>query len=117
MIESIYQAALCRELQLRGVQFSQQGAVSINYKGVKLGTDLRFDLLVESRVIVDLKTKDQVLPIDKQKVLTYLRLLDLHLGLLINFHVEILKNGVSRVVNRLCEPPELEDRDPPDLRA
>ncbi len=73
----------------------------IPYKGIKLGTDLRLDLLVENKVIVDLKAKEELSTIDKPKLLTYLRLSDKRLGLIINFHVEVLRDGIFRVVNKL----------------
>ena len=101
LLESVYEDALCHELHLRGLQFKRQESVPIPYKGIKLGTDLRLDLLVEDKVIVDLKAKEELSTIDKPKLLTYLRLSDKHLGLIINFHVEVLCNGVFRVVNKL----------------
>ena len=69
-----------------------------------MATPLRLDLLVEEKVIVDLKAKDQITDLDKMKLLTYLRLCELRLGLLINFHMAVLKNGVKRVVNNLIDP-------------
>ena len=101
LLESVYEDALCHELHLRGLQFKRQESVPIPYKGIKLGTDLRLDLLVEDKVIVDLKAKEELSTIDKPKLLTYLRLSDKHLGLIINFHVEVLCNGIFRVVNKL----------------
>ena len=101
LLESVYEDALCHELYLRGLRFVRQQGVPIPYKGIKLGTDLRLDLLVEEKVIVDLKAKEKLSPIDKPKLLTYLRLIDKHLGLIINFHVEVLRNGIYRVVNNL----------------
>lgn len=101
LLESVYEDALCHELNLRGVRFARQQSVPIPYKGVKLGTDLRLDLLIEDKVIVDLKAKEKLSPIDKPKLLTYLRLSGKTLGLIINFHVELLRDGVSRVVNKL----------------
>ncbi len=83
------------------MQFKRQKSVPIPYKGIKLGTDLRLDLLVEDKVIVDLKAKEDLSTIDKPKLLTYLRLSDKHLGLIINFHVEVLRDGIFRVVNKL----------------
>ncbi|HEU5124099.1 MAG TPA: GxxExxY protein [Verrucomicrobiae bacterium] len=77
----------------------------IRYKTVQLGVPLRLDLIVEGKVIVDLKAKEAILPLDRAKLLSYLRLVGLRLGLLINFHSVLLKDGVERVVNRL-EPPE-----------
>ena len=98
---SVCEDTLCHELHLRGLQFQRQRSVPIPYKGIKLGTDLRLDLLVEDKVIVDLKAKEELSTIDKPKLLTYLRLSDKHLGLIINFHVEVLCNGIFRVVNKL----------------
>ena len=73
----------------------------ILFKGIRLSTDLRLDLLAEDKVIVDLKAKEQLSPIDKPKLLTYLRLKDIRLGLIINFHVELLRDGIYRVGNNL----------------
>jgi len=103
LLESVYEDALCYELRLRGLRFKRQQSVPIPYKDVKLGTDLRLDLLVEDKVIVDLKAKETLSKIDKPKLLTYLRLSKRHLGLIINFHEELLKDGVHRVVNNLKE--------------
>ncbi len=101
LLESVYEDALCHELHLRGLQFKRQQSVPIPYKGIKLGTDLRLDLLVEDKVVLDLKAKEELSTIDKPKMLTYLRLSDKHLGLIINFHVEVLRDGIFRVVNKL----------------
>ena len=97
----MYEDALCHELHLRGLHFIRQQTVPIPYKGIKLGTDLRLDLLVENKVIIDLKAKETLSTIDKPKLLTYLRLSEIHLGLIINFHVELLRDGIHRVVNNL----------------
>lgn len=88
-------------MRLRGIRFARQENVPIPYKGIKLGTDLRLDLLIEDKVIIDLKAKETLSTIDKPKLLTYLRLSDMHLGLIINFHVELLRDGIERVVNKL----------------
>ena len=115
IIEKPYEEAMCYELRLRGLPFVRQKAVPFVYKGVQLSVDLRTDLIVAEKVIVDLKAKEQVTAIDKLKVLTYLRLLDLRLGLVINFHVAVLKDGVYRVVNNLV-PPDAPPN-PPDLHS
>jgi GxxExxY protein len=104
LLESVYEEALCHELYLRGINFLRQQNVPIPYKGVKLGTVLRLDLLVEDKVIVDLKAKTRLSEIDKPQLLTYLRLKKLHLGLIINFHKPFLKDGIDRVVNNLKDP-------------
>jgi GxxExxY protein len=115
LIEQAYEEALCHELHLRGLTFVRQQAVPILYKGIRLSADLRLDLLVEGKVVVDLKAKDQLLPVDKAKLRTYLRLRDCRLGLLINFHVERLTDGIVRVVNNFREMEA--DEPTPDLRA
>jgi len=116
IIEKRYEEAMCHELNLRGLGFVRQRSVPFYYKGVLLSTDLRTDLIVEEKVVVDLKAKEEVISIDKLKVLTYLRLLNLRLGLVINFHVPVLKDGIFRVVNNLIEPPPTPEG-PPDLRG
>ncbi len=85
LLESVYEEAFCHELHLRGMRFVKQQSVPIPYKEIKLGSDLRLDLLVEDKVIIDLKAKEKLSTIDKPKLLTYLRLSDKHLGLIINF--------------------------------
>ncbi len=103
LLESVYEEALCYELSKAHLNFERQQAVPIKYKQVLLATPLRLDLIVERKVIVDNKAKAQITPIDKQQVLTYLRLRDVRLGLLINFNVAKLVDGVVRVVNGLDE--------------
>ena len=103
LLESVYEDALCHELHLRDLKFLRQQSVPIPFKGVRLGTDLQLDLIVEDKVIVDLKAKEKLSPIDKPKLLTYLRLSEKHLGLILNFHVKVLRDGISRVVNELAE--------------
>ena len=98
MIEPIYEEAFCHELSLAGLKFERQKQVPIDYKGVLLGTPLRLDLIVEDSVIVDNKAKREVAGLDKAQLLSYLRLRKLRLGLIINFHVLRLVDGVHRVV-------------------
>ena len=103
LLESVYEEAVCHELSQAGLRFRRQEAVPIKYKRVLLSTQLRLDLIVEGRVIVDNKAKSDLTPIDQQQLLTYLRLRAIRLGLLINFNVAKLVDGVHRVVNRLPE--------------
>ena len=103
LVEQVYEEALCHEFNLRHIPFKRQQAVPIYYKGVKLGSSLSLDLIVYDKVIVDNKAKEEIHPIDKVKLLTYLRLSKLRLGLLINFHAAVLKDGIVRVVNDLAE--------------
>jgi GxxExxY protein len=101
LLESVYEEALCYELSQAGLRFKRQEEVSIKYKGVVLGAPLRLDLIVEGKVIIDNKSKVDFTPMDKQRLLTYLRLRGLRLGLLINFNVPRLVDGVHRVVDQL----------------
>jgi GxxExxY protein len=103
LLESVYEEALCYELSRAKLRFARQQSVPIKYDQVLLATALRLDLIVEEKVIVDNKAKSTVAPIDKQQLLTYLRLRDIRLGLLINFNVTRLVDGVHRVVNQLDE--------------
>ncbi len=101
LLEGVYEEALCHEFYLRGIRFERQKPVPIDYKGVKLGTDLRLDLLVEEKVIVDVKAKEEMTEKDHAKTLTYLRLTNTRLGLNMNFHEPKLVDGIKRIVNHL----------------
>jgi GxxExxY protein len=103
LLESVYEEALCHELHLRGLRFQRQQSVPIQYKDRTLGSNLRLDLLIEDKVIVDIKAKEELFVTDKPQLLTYLRLSELHLGLIINFHVKVLRDGIYRVANSLEE--------------
>ena len=103
LVEQVYEEALCHEFALRGIPFKRQRMVPIYYKDVRLGSDLRLDLLVHDKVIVDNKAKEDILPADKAQLRTYLRLCNLRLGLIINFHASVLKDGIFRIVNGLRE--------------
>jgi GxxExxY protein len=98
LLESIYELALCHELQLRGVAFQCQVRLPIEYKGVSLNGDYRIDLIVDDTVIVELKAVEHVLPVHEAQLLTYLRLTGKRVGLLINFNVPVLTKGIVRRV-------------------
>lgn len=98
LLESAYEHALCHELSLRSIAFQRQVELSISYKGVSIGPSLRMDLLVSDAVIVEIKAVEHSLPIHTSQLLTYLRLSGYRVGLLINFNVPILKNGIVRKV-------------------
>lgn len=97
-MESVYETCLCRELALRKVPFVRQLALPVAYKGVRLDAGLRIDLVVGDRVVVELKAVDALAPIHTAQLLTYLKLLNKRVGLLINFNVVRLKDGVRRVM-------------------
>lgn len=99
LLESSYEVCLLYELEQKGLKVIQQQALPIVYKEVKLNAGYRIDLLVENKVIVELKSVEILAPIHTAQVLTYLKLKDLKLGLLINFNSVLLKDGVKRVIN------------------
>lgn len=99
LLESIYEKALKRELELRGLKVDNQQPVEVVYKGVNVADDLRLDMIVEDKVIVELKSVEELKEVYYKQLQTYLRLLDKRVGLLINFNVVLLKNGIHRVVN------------------
>lgn len=99
LLESVYQDALVYELGLRGLKVEKEVYVPVKYKGIEVGAPLRLDIFVEGKVIIECKATDKDNPIFAVQTLTYLRLLNLHLGLLINFGKETLVAGFKRVVN------------------
>jgi GxxExxY protein len=99
LLESAYEECLCYELSRLGLNFARQVAVPVEYKGLKLDCSYRLDLLVEDSVIVEVKALEQVLPVHPAQLLTYLKATGKPVGLLINFNVPILANGVKRMVN------------------
>jgi len=98
LLESVYQACLCRELELRKIPFRQQVEIPITYKGVDIGCGYRIDLIVSDKIVLELKSVQEVLPVHEAQLLTYLHLTGLRIGLLVNFNVSILKNGIRRRV-------------------
>jgi GxxExxY protein len=106
LLESAYEACLAYELQKLGWKIERQKAVPLFYEGVKLDCGFRADLIVDGRVAVELKCKEALHPVDEAQLLPHLRLLNLPLGLLINFHVMVLKDGIRRLANNYREPVE-----------
>ncbi|HEX4076652.1 MAG TPA: GxxExxY protein [Candidatus Acidoferrales bacterium] len=103
LLESAYEECLARELSLRGIPFERQKALPLVYKDVKLECGYRIDLLVDGRVVVELKAVDALAPIHDAIVLTYLRLSGCSIGLLINFNSVVLKDGLRRLVHKYQE--------------
>jgi GxxExxY protein len=99
LLESVYEAALCNELSARKIAFVRQKRLPVKYKGRLLDCKLRLDLLVEKSIVVEVKALEKLLPIHKAQLLSYLRLEKLWLGLVINFNVEVLRDGIRRVLN------------------
>ena len=98
LLESAYMACLCRELTLRQRSFRTEVSLPIDYKGVNLDCGYRMDLVIEDKVAVELKPVDKILPIHQAQLMTYLHLSKLRVGLLINFNVKVLRDGIVRRV-------------------
>lgn len=98
LLESAYEECLSKELTLRNIKFARQKPIPLVYKDVKLECGYRIDLFVESRIVVELKSVDALAPIHEAVVLTYIRLAGCRLGLLINFNVTVLKDGIKRYI-------------------
>jgi len=101
LLESAYSCCLARELCIQGIDYIAELPVALEYKGEKVDAGYRLDFLIDRKVIIELKSVDKFLPIHDAQLLSYLRLTEMKLGLLINFNVPILKNGVKRIVNNL----------------
>ncbi|MDQ6998899.1 MAG: GxxExxY protein [Mariprofundus sp.] len=101
LLESVYERVLSYELKKRGLHCKPQVVVPVRYDGVLFNEGFRADLIVEYKVIIELKSVEHLLPVHHKQLLTYLRLMDKHLGLLINFNEVKIKDGIHRMVNRL----------------
>jgi GxxExxY protein len=98
LLESAYEECLCHELRLGGIAFTRQQPLPVVYKGITLDCGYRLDVVVEGRAILELKTVDRILPIHEAQILTYLRLTGIHTGLILNFNVPALHQGIKRMV-------------------
>ena len=103
LLESAYEACLAYELEKSGFRVERQKAVPLIYEAVKLDCGFRADLVVEGKLVLELKCKEALHPVDEAQLLSYLRLLNIPIGLLINFHVALLKDGIKRMVNNYRE--------------
>ena len=99
LLESVYEEALCYELVQRGLKVERQRLVPIAYKGIVLKTDLRLDILVEDSVIVELKSVEEMKKVFAKQLLTYLRLMHLHVGILVNFNTDNILASMQRIAN------------------
>jgi len=103
LLESAYEKCLCHELRLRELTFDSQKPLPIVYKDKKLDCGYQMDLVVEDVIILELKSCEKIAPIHKAQLLTYLKLSGLKLGLLLNFNVPVMRDGIARMVNNLKE--------------
>ena len=99
LLESVYEEALCYELEQRGLKVERQLEVPIRYKGNELKTALRLDVLVEGKVIVELKSVEDMRPVFAKQLLTYLKLMDKRLGILVNFNTDDILTAMKRIAN------------------
>jgi GxxExxY protein len=104
LLESVYEECLCYELSRIGLRFERQVHLPVTYKGIKLECGHKLDLVVEDSIVLELKAIDELAPIHQAQLLTYLKTSNKKVGLLINFNVQFLKNGLKRVVNRYAGP-------------
>ena len=103
LLESAYEECLCYELSLREISYDRQLSLPVLYKEKQLDCGYRIDVLVENAIILELKAVDKIEAIHKAQLLTYLKLSDIHLGLLLNFNVPVMKDGIVRIVNEFKE--------------
>lgn len=103
LLESVYETVLAFELKQRGYRVERQVPVSILYERIRFDEGFRIDLLIEDKVIVELKSVETIIRLHKKQLLTYLRLLSKQLGLLLNFNVDLMKDGITRIVNGISE--------------
>ena len=101
LFESVYEEILAFEMLDNRLDFERQKVISLIYGDIKLDAAFRADFIVENKVIVELKSVEKILPVHKKQLLTYLKITQCKLGLLVNFNIELLKNGIHRVVNNL----------------
>ena len=98
LLESVYEVCLCHELSLRDLPFQRQVSVPVVYEGIKLDAGLRLDMLVAESVIVDLKSVEKMNPVFEAQLLTYLKLTGKRIGILINFNVPLIRDGIKRII-------------------
>jgi GxxExxY protein len=103
LLESTYERCMCHELGLRGLSFERQKELPVPYKGMQLDCGYRLDIVVENAIVIELKSCDKIEDIHRAQLLTYLRISGFSLGLLLNFNVRVMKDGIVRLVNRLVE--------------
>jgi GxxExxY protein len=103
LLESAYEECLCHELSLQDMSVDRQRPLPVKYKGKKLDMGYRLDVVVDNAIILELKSCEKIEAIHKAQLLTYLKLSGLHLGLLLNFNVAVMRDGIVRVVNKLKE--------------
>ena len=98
LLESTYEECFCHELNINRISFERQKPLPLEYKGIKLDCGYRMDIVVDNKVVIELKCVDKITPVHEAQILTYLKLSKIKVGLIINFYTEVLKNGIKRLV-------------------
>ncbi len=101
LLESVYEEILCHELIEKSLKVKRQTTIPVIWKGIKMVIGFRADLIVEDKVIIELKSVEAIAPVYPKQLLTYLRITGMKLGLLINFNEKLIKDGITRIVNKL----------------
>ena len=101
LLESVYEEILFYEIMKDGIKCKRQASIPVLYEGIKMDIGFRADMVVEDKVILELKSVENIMPVHKKQLLTYLKITGMRLGLLVNFNVELIKNGITRIVNKL----------------
>jgi len=103
LLETAYETCLCHEIDLRGIEYQKQIQLPVKYKSIQLDCGYRLDILVENKIVIELKTVEKILPIHDAQLLTYLKLGGWQLGMIFNFNVSLLKHGIKRKVLNFSE--------------
>jgi GxxExxY protein len=98
LLESAYEECLCHELNMKNLMFERQKPIPIEYKGIKLDCGYRIDIIVENKIILEIKAVEKILPVHEAQLMTYLKLTHMRVGLIINFNVKYLKEGLKRII-------------------
>ena len=101
LLESVYEEAICYELEKRGLKYKRQQGIDVMYDHIKMNLGFRADIIVENKVIVEIKSIEMLAPVHHKILLTYLKLTNIKVGLLVNFNVNLVKEGIVRIVNNL----------------
>lgn len=101
LLESVYEEVICFELVKAGLNFTRQQGIPVVYEDIKLDLGFRADLIVENKVVIEIKSVELIAPVHQKQLLTYLKLTNIKLGLLVNFNVNLIKEGITRIANNL----------------
>lgn len=101
LLESVYESAICYELDKLKIKYERQQGIEVVYENIKMDLGFRTDIIVEEKVIVEIKSVDALAPVHHKQLLTYLKLTNFKLGFLVNFNVALIKDGITRIVNKL----------------